>query len=73
MKAIITTESQTATVTYNMVLRGKPQTQNQRIAEEVEKMIKKELAVGRKPHTVKVLIMENNRIINKWTYKPTIR
>lgn len=60
-------------VTYNMVLRGKPQTQNQRIADEVEKMIKEELSVGRKPHTVKVLIMENNRIINRWIYKPTIR
>lgn len=34
---------------------------------------KKELAVGRKPHTVTIRIMENNRIINKWIYKPTIR
>lgn len=73
MKAIIIAESAKSTVTYNFVLRGKEETKNQKIADEVVKIIKKELAVGRSPHSVTVRIMENNRIVNKWIYKPTIR
>lgn len=43
MKALITTRTETSITTSEIVLRGKPQTQNQKIAEEVERRINKEL------------------------------
>lgn len=73
MKALITTRTETSITTSEIVLRGKPQTQNQKIAEEVERRINKELYYGRKPYEVAVTILNNNRVVNKWTYKPTIR
>ena len=73
MKALITTRTETSITTSEMILRGKPQTQNQKIAEEVERRINKELYAGRKPYEVEVMILNNNRVVNKWIYKPTIR
>lgn len=73
MKAYISVISEKATVSSNIVLRGKEETINRNIADYIEKEIKRELSVGRVPHTVNVKIMENNKITKKWTYKPTIR
>lgn len=73
MKALISVISEKATVSSSIVLRGKEGKINRDIADYIEKEIKRELSVSRKPHTVNVKIMENNRITNRWIYRPTIR
>lgn len=73
MKALISVISEKATVSSSIVLRGKEEKINRDIADYIEKEIKRELSVGRIPHTVTVKIMENNRITKRWNYKPTIR
>lgn len=73
MKALISVISEKATVSSSIALRGKEEKINRDIADYIEKEIKRELSVGRKPHVVNVKIMENNRITNRWIYRPTIR
>ena len=73
MKVYITIISDKAMCSSNISLRGKEETINRNIADYIEQEIKKELRIGRVPQTVKVSIEDKNRIINKWTYRPTIR
>lgn len=73
MKAFITVESERYTETHYIVVSGKTETINQKIADEVNNTIYEMINFGKKPYRVTVRIMVNNRIIDKWTYKPTIR
>lgn len=72
MKALISVISEKATVSSSLTLRGKDEAINRNIADYIEKEIKKELSIGRRPHTVNVEIIDKNRIVNRWVYRPTI-
>lgn len=73
MKALISVISEKSTVSSSLTLRGKEEKINQDIADYIEKEIKKELSIGKKPNKVDVVIIDKNRIVNKWVYRPTIR